>query len=98
MSPEELDAKLEELTEAANNLSGLDKIHKLNEIDEIKDKRDGMALGEIRGILDQISLPDLADLDAKIEAAKKADQDNRARADAINVALGILKTALKIVV
>ncbi len=97
MTREELKTKIQELTEAANGLAEPDKTFKLGEVDRLKIKLEGMALEELRQKLEQIQLPDLQQIDEQIAAAKDSTEAHQARVHAFNAAIGILKTALGIV-
>jgi len=97
MTREELDTKIQELTEAANGLEEPDRTFKLSDIDRLKIKLEGMALDELRQKMEQIQLPDLQKIDKQIAAAKDATKANQARVDGFNTAFAALKTAIGIV-
>ncbi len=97
MTKEELQNKIQELTEAANGLEEPDKTFALSDVDRLKIEVEGMALAEILQKLEQIKIPDLQEMDKQIKAAKDANNSATKRVDALNFALKLLKTGLGIV-
>jgi uncharacterized coiled-coil DUF342 family protein len=98
MTREELDAKIRELTEAANSLDVAERDEQLDEIDMLKIRIAGMALAEITRKLDQIQLPDLQKMDSQIQAAKDATKAYQGRVDAFKIAMNVLKTGIGILI
>lgn len=97
MNIQELEAKIAQLMDAANGLTGPEKVLKRIEIRNLENDIDGAALDDITTRLNQIALPDLEKIDEKIAAAKNAMSAEAERAQAIGVALGILRTGLGLV-
>jgi hypothetical protein len=97
MTRDELTAKIAALKSAAAGLKEPDKTFRLNDIAALEIELEGMALDELVARLNQMTLPDIQDMDRKIAAAQQANKDNQFRVDAFNTAFGILKTALGIV-
>jgi hypothetical protein len=98
MTKEELETKIQELTEVANGLEEPEKTFKLADINTLKITLEGMALEELRKKMDQIQLPDLQEIDKQIAVAKAATEAHNIRVDAFNVAFELLKKGLDIVI
>jgi hypothetical protein len=97
MTKEELETKIQELTEVANSLEEPEKTFKLSDINMLKIKLEGLALKELRQKMDQMKLPDWQEMDKQIAAAKIATEAHEVRLDAFNVAFELLKKGLDIV-
>ena len=97
MTKEQLQRKIQELTEAASGLTEPDKTFALGEVYQLKIKVEGMALVQLRQKLEQIELPSLQEMNEYIKAANDATKANQRRVDALNSAIGLLKTGLGIV-
>lgn len=97
MNIEELEAKISELMDAANGLTGPEKALKRIEIRNLENDIDGAVLDEIVQHLNRMALPDIQRIDVQIAAAKDATSAEAQRAEAIGVAIGILRTGLGLV-
>ncbi len=98
MTKQEMKDRINELRAAAETLTGSDRSDAITEIATLKIQMRGMALGELRAKLDAISLPNLEELDQKIQQAKNAGHAQQMRVAAINQGLRIVRSLLGIVV
>ena len=97
MTKEELETKIQELTEAANSLEEPEKTFKLADINNLKMALESLALEVLMEKMAQIQLPDLQEMDKQIAAAKTATEAHNTRVDAFNAAFDLLKKGLDIV-
>lgn len=97
MTKEELQNKIQELTDAANGLEEPDKTFALSDVDKLKIELEVMALADVLQKLEQIQIPDLQEMDKHIKAAKDATNIATQRVYALNFAIKVLKTGLGIV-
>ena len=95
MTEEELQTKIEELTEAANGLTEPDKTFALGEVDQLKIKMEGMTLADLRQNLEQIQLPAIQEMNEYITAAKDTTRAYQQRVNALSSAIGLLRTGLR---
>jgi hypothetical protein len=98
MTEAELRAKIAELETAAEMLDGGAQAIALNKIDALKNELDGLALDALRARLQQMTLPDIQEMKAKIAAARKATETHNNRIKAINDVVAIISGVLKKVV
>jgi uncharacterized membrane protein YccC len=94
MTRVELETRIHDLARVANSLDQPDKTFMLNEIDRIIREIDGMALAEFRQKLEQIQLVKLREVDEKIAAARDATKAHQFRVEAVETAIGILRTVI----
>ncbi|MDH3597431.1 MAG: hypothetical protein OEU09_22315 [Rhodospirillales bacterium] len=97
MTREELEAEIQRLKHGAEGLDEPDKTFKLNDIAQLEIELQGMALADITAALRDITLPDLNEMKAQIDAAVDATKAHEQRVNAFNTAFGLLKTGLGIV-
>ncbi len=96
MTSKELEAKIQELTEAAESLEEPEKSLTIADIKILGIEIKGLALRNLRQKLDQINLPDIREMDQKIAQAKSASQAQHSRVLSLNSVINTLKTALDI--
>lgn len=97
MTRDELNQKIAALESAANTLQEPDRTLKTVEINTLKNQIDGMALSDIADKMATISTPTVAEMDKKIEAAKKATAAQNMRVDAINSVIGLIRKGVGLV-
>lgn len=98
MTIDELKRMIAELKLAAASLAEPERTFKLQEVGRLEMKIESMALDDVAAKMAAISLPDQRQIDEQIAAAKQALKDHASRLAAIDTALGIVKTALGILI
>lgn len=98
MDEKELQAKINELEQAANTLKDFERKFKLSDISQLRMQVAGMAIAELVAKMQVISLPSIQQMDAQIAAARDATAAHSARVAAFDSAYGILKGFLGIMV
>tara|TARA_E500000305_G_scaffold40145_1_gene30697 strand:- start:843 stop:1139 length:297 start_codon:yes stop_codon:yes gene_type:complete len=97
MTRDELNQKIAALESAASTLEEPDRTLTNVEINNLKNQIDGMSLSKIADKMATISTPTIADMDAKIKAAKDATAAQSMRVDAINSVIGLIKKGIGLV-
>jgi len=97
MTKDELETKITELKVAANGLNEPKKTLKLNVVARLKMDINGMALDDIVAKLGGIDLPTLQKMDSLIAKAKSATEAHNKRVEYFDQAVGMIKTAIGIV-
>jgi len=98
MNKQELLDKIELLRQAAEGLDEPDKTFKLSDISILIIKLEALAISEITQKMNLISLPEISDMDAEIQAANNAINSHENRVLAFNNAFNFIKGAIGIVV
>jgi hypothetical protein len=97
MTRDELNQKIAALESAASTLEEPDRTLTSVQINNLKNEIDGMALSDIADKMATITTPTIADMDAKIKAAKDATAAQSMRVDAINSVIGLIKKGVGLV-
>lgn len=96
MTKEELLKKIAELESAAQRLDEPDKTFALSDVDQLKIQIEGLALSDLAAKMQAIQLPDLAEIDTQIAAAKKATAAQAAMVEAVSKGCQGIKFAMKL--
>lgn len=94
MTRDELNQKIAALESAASTLKEPDRTLTSVKINNLKNEIDGMSLSDIADKMASISTPAIAEMDAKIKAAKDATAAQNMRVDAINSVLGLIQKGI----
>ena len=97
MTRDELNQKIAALESAAGTLEEPDRSLTSVEINNLKNQIDGMALADIAAKMATITTPTVAEMDAKIKAAKDATAAQNMRVNAINSVIGLIKKGIGLV-
>ncbi|WP_323795169.1 hypothetical protein [Nisaea sp.] len=97
MTRDELNQKIASLESAAGSLDEPDRTLTTVKINNLKNEIDGMSLSDIADKMATIKTPTIADMDAKIKAAKDATAAQSMRVDAINSVIGLIKKGVGLV-
>ena len=98
MTREELETEIGRLKQGAEGLDEPDKTFKLNDIAQLEIELQGMALADVTAALRDITLPDLNEMKAQIDAAVDATSAHERRVNAFNTAYGLLTKGLRLAV
>jgi len=94
MTRDELNQKIAALENAASTLKEPDRTLISVKINDLKNEIDGMSLSDIADKMASISTPAIAEMDAKIKAAKDATAAQNMRVDAINSVMGLIQKGI----
>lgn len=97
MTPAEFANRLTELEAAAAGMEEPDKTFAEGDITLLRMEMEGARLDGLAAKIATMSLPEVSAIDAKIADARKATEDHQFRVGAFNGAIGLLKTAVGIV-
>ncbi len=96
MTKEEIEAKIEELKESADDFEEPDRTFSLGKINQLEIELQGMALSEITALMASIELPEIESMEQQIQAASDATKEQSERVEAFNNAFDFLKGCLEI--
>lgn len=96
MEKQELLNKVGLLQQAAEGLDEPNKSFKLDDISRLKIQIEGMAISDIAQKMNSISFPDIAEMDANIQASNSVESAQQHKVEAFNSAFNFIKGVISV--
>ncbi len=97
MTKEEIESKIEELKESADDFGEPERTFSLGKVNQLEIELQGMVLSEITALMGSIDLPEIESMEQQIQAANDATKEQSERVEAFKNAFDFLKGCLEIV-